>query len=43
VVASGSIEDLRREASSETAGLEEIFLKITRGATDSEIARVMGD
>lgn len=43
VVASGSIDDLRREARSETAGLEEIFLKITRGATDSEIARVVGD
>jgi ABC-2 type transport system ATP-binding protein len=43
VVASGSIDDLRREASSETAGLEEIFLKITRGATDSEIARVVAD
>ena len=43
VVASGSIDDLRREASSETAGLEEIFLKITRGATDSEIARIVGD
>ena len=43
VVASGSIDDLRRAASSETAGLEEIFLKITRGATDSEIARIVGD
>ena len=43
VVASGSIDDLRREARSETAGLEEIFLKITRGATDSEIARIVGD
>ncbi|NNK47246.1 MAG: ABC transporter ATP-binding protein, partial [Gemmatimonadetes bacterium] len=43
VVASGSIDDLRREARSETAGLEEIFLKITRGATDSDIARVVGD
>ena len=43
VVASGSIDDLRREARSETAGLEEIFLKITRGATDSDISRVVGD
>jgi len=42
VVASGSIDDLRREAQSETAGLEEIFLKITRGATESEIDRVVG-
>lgn len=43
VVASGSIEDLRRQAESESAGLEEIFLRITRGATDSEIARAIGD
>ena len=43
VVAAGSIEDLRREARSEAAGLEEIFLKITRGATDSDIARVIGE
>jgi ABC-2 type transport system ATP-binding protein len=42
VVASGSIDDLRRAARSEAAGLEEIFLKITRGATDSTIARVVG-
>lgn len=43
VVASGSIDDLRRQAEAETAGLEEIFLRITRGATDSEIARALGD
>lgn len=43
VVASGSIDDLRRDTRSERAGLEEIFLKITRGATDSEIARVVAD
>jgi len=43
VIASGSIDDLRRQAESESAGLEDIFLKITRGATDSEIARAMGD
>ncbi len=43
VVAAGSIEDLRQEARAETAGLEEIFLRITRGATDSDIARVVGD
>lgn len=43
VVAAGSIDDLRREARSEAAGLEEIFLRITRGATDSEIARVIGE
>ncbi|MCL7972222.1 MAG: ABC transporter ATP-binding protein [marine benthic group bacterium] len=43
VVAAGSIEDLRQEARAETAGLEEIFLRITRGATDSDIARAVGD
>lgn len=43
VVAAGSIDDLRREARSEAAGLEEIFLRITRGATNSEIARVIGE
>ena len=42
VVACGSMEDLRRQAETETGGLEEIFLKITRGATDSEIARAVG-
>jgi hypothetical protein len=35
------MEDLRRAAQSESAGLEEIFLKITRGATDTEITRVV--
>jgi ABC-2 type transport system ATP-binding protein len=43
VVAAGSIDDLRREARSEAAGLEEIFLRITRGATNSEIVRVIGE
>ena len=43
VVACGSMEDLRRQAETETAGLEEIFLKITRGATDSEIVRAVGN
>ena len=42
VVASGTMEDLRRQAATEEAGLEEIFLKITRGATDSEIVRAVG-
>ena len=43
VVASGTIADLRHQARAESAGLEEIFLRITRGATDSEIASVVGD
>ena len=43
VVASGTIEDLRQQARAASAGLEEIFLRITRGATDSEIASVVGD
>ena len=43
VVASGTIEDLRRQARAESADLEEIFLRITRGATDSEIASVVRD
>jgi len=41
VVASGSMDDLRRVAETERGGLEEVFLKITRGATDFEIGRVM--
>jgi ABC-2 type transport system ATP-binding protein len=42
IVASGSMDDLRREAQAEEAGLEEIFLKITRGATDGEIVSAVG-
>ena len=42
VVASGSMQDLRHQAETEAAGLEEIFLKITRGATDDEIVRAVG-
>lgn len=42
VAAHGSMEDLRREAASEEAHLEEIFLKITRGATGAEISRAVG-
>lgn len=41
VVASGSMDDLRRAADAERGGLEEVFLKITRGATDFEIERVV--
>jgi len=43
VAASGSLTDLRRAAETKDAGLEEIFLKITRGAEDSEITAVLGD
>ncbi len=42
VTASGTLADLRRVAETEDAGLEEIFLKITRGAAESEIAAVLG-
>jgi ABC-2 type transport system ATP-binding protein len=41
IAASGTMADLRRQAATQEAGLEEIFLKITRGATDWEIARVL--
>ncbi len=42
VAASGSLGDLRRAAAAEEAGLEEIFLRITRGATERSIATVIG-
>lgn len=42
VVAGGTMEDLRRAASTEDAGLEEVFLRITRGASDAEIDQVLG-
>ena len=42
LAASGTMKELQRVASVEGAGLEEIFLKITRGATDREIADAMG-
>ncbi|MFQ5529347.1 MAG: ABC transporter ATP-binding protein [Gemmatimonadota bacterium] len=41
VVAGGTMEDLRRAAATEDAGLEEVFLRITRGASDAEIDRVL--
>ncbi|MEN8144944.1 MAG: ABC transporter ATP-binding protein [Gemmatimonadota bacterium] len=41
LAAFGTLEDLRRQAASEGAGLEEIFLRITRGATDEDIERVL--
>jgi ABC-2 type transport system ATP-binding protein len=43
VLASGSMDDLRRQAAADEAHLEEIFLKITRGATDWEISTALGD
>ncbi len=43
VIASGTMGDLRRLAAADEAGLEEIFLRITRGATDWEIARILED
>ena len=42
VVAEGTLDDLRRTAATDAAGLEEVFLRITRGATDAEIGRVIG-
>jgi len=42
VVAAGSMDDLRVAAETEAGGLEEVFLRITRGATDFEIARITG-
>jgi ABC-2 type transport system ATP-binding protein len=41
VVAGGTMEDLRRAAATQDAGLEEVFLRITRGASDAEIDRVL--
>ncbi len=42
IVAEGTMEDLRRTAETTEGGLEEVFLRITRGATDDEIGRVIG-
>ncbi len=41
VVAGGSMADLRSAAATEEAGLEEVFLRITRGASEAEIDRVL--
>ena len=41
IVAGGTLDDLRRAAAADTAGLEEVFLRITRGASDREIDRVL--
>ncbi|MDX1576974.1 MAG: ABC transporter ATP-binding protein [Gemmatimonadota bacterium] len=42
IVAEGTMDDLRRTAETAEGGLEEVFLRITRGATDDEIGRVLG-
>lgn len=41
VLAAGTLDDLRRTAAAEGAGLEEVFLRITRGATDDDIQRAL--
>jgi ABC-2 type transport system ATP-binding protein len=41
VLAAGTLDDLRRMAAAEGAGLEEVFLRITRGATDDDIQRAL--
>ncbi|MGI9038861.1 MAG: ABC transporter ATP-binding protein [Gemmatimonadota bacterium] len=41
VLAAGTLDDLRRTAAAEEAGLEEVFLRITRGATDDDIQRAL--
>lgn len=42
IVAEGTMDDLRRTAETAAGGLEEVFLRITRGASDDEIDRVIG-
>lgn len=41
IVAQGTLDDLRRTAAVDAVGLEEVFLRITRGATHAEIDRVV--
>jgi ABC-2 type transport system ATP-binding protein len=41
IVAQGTLDDLRRTVAVDAAGLEEVFLRITRGATDAEIDRAL--
>lgn len=41
IVAQGTLDDLRRTAAVDAAGLEEVFLRITRGATDAQIDRAL--
>jgi ABC-2 type transport system ATP-binding protein len=41
IVALGSVEDLREQAKTESSGLEEIFLRLTGGAAEQELLRVL--
>ncbi len=41
IVALGSVEDLRAQAKAESSGLEEIFLRLTGGAAERELLRVL--
>jgi ABC-2 type transport system ATP-binding protein len=41
IVALGSVEDLRAQAKAESSGLEEIFLRLTGGAAEEELLRVL--
>lgn len=43
LVVTGTMDDLRRVASAAEGRLEEVFLKITRGATDKDISRIVDD
>jgi ABC-2 type transport system ATP-binding protein len=43
VAAAGTLADLRAVAATGEAGLEEVFLRITRGATELTIAKVLGE
>jgi ABC-2 type transport system ATP-binding protein len=42
IAALGTMEELRREAAAGTAGLEEIFLKVTGGAEAAELLTALG-
>lgn len=41
IVAQGTLDDLRRTAEVDAAGLEEVFLRITQGATGTQIDRAL--
>ncbi len=41
LIACGSMTELRRHAAAGTASLEELFLKLTGGVTEKELARVL--
>ena len=42
IVAEGTMDDLRRTAAAREAGLETVFLKLTGGVSDRELAAVLG-